>query len=80
MAKKKAPLSVKKSSRKKLPAYVLEFFKKEGSRGGKLGGAKAWQKLTREQRSARAKKAAAKSAVVRSKKAAVKKKAKEETA
>lgn len=48
MAKKKVPLSPE----------ALEYFKQQGSRGGKLGGAKAWENLTPEERSARARKAA----------------------
>jgi len=38
---------------------TLEFFKKQGARGGKMGGALAWAGLTAEQRSERAKKAVA---------------------
>jgi hypothetical protein len=62
----------------KLPAEVLEFFRKQGAKGGKSGGAQGGKKsletMTPQERSARAKKAAAKSAEVRSKKAAAKKK------
>jgi hypothetical protein len=66
----------------KLPPEALEFFKKQGAKGGRMGGSKAWENLTPEERSARAKKAvaareakraAAKSGEVRSKKAAAKK-------
>ena len=57
-----------------IPAEVLEYFRKQGAKGGKLSGSARMQKLTPEQRSAIAKKAAAKSAEVRSKKAASKKK------
>jgi hypothetical protein len=62
-------------NKKAIPAEVLEFFRKQGKRGGKLSGKARMVKLTPEQRSAIAKKAAAKSAEVRSKKAAAKKKA-----
>jgi hypothetical protein len=46
--------------KKKLPPDVLEFFRKEGAKGGRkggsLGGKTAAANLTPEQRSARAKK------------------------
>jgi hypothetical protein len=48
----------------KLPPDVLEFFRKEGQKGGKATA----KKLSPEQRRERAQKAAAKSAEVRSKK------------
>jgi hypothetical protein len=47
------------ATKKELPPEVLEFFKKQGSRGGKLGGSKAWANLTPEERSTRAKNAVA---------------------
>lgn len=59
--------------KKPLPPEALEFFRKEGARGGKLGAKRVLEVMTAEQRTARAKKAAAKSAEVRSKKAAAKK-------
>ncbi len=63
----------------KIPEDVLEFFRKQGARGGKKGHAARMEKLTPEQRSVIAKKAAAASAKVRSarakKKTAVAKKA-----
>jgi uncharacterized protein YdaU (DUF1376 family) len=55
--------------RQKLPPDVLEFFRKQGSRGGKIGGKRSLETMTPEERTARAKKAAAKSAEVRTKKA-----------
>jgi hypothetical protein len=79
-------------NKNKLPPEVLAFFKQQGSIGGKLGGSKAWENLTPEERSERAKKAvaareakratkkAAKSAEVRTKKAAAKKRATKENA
>jgi hypothetical protein len=66
-------------NKEKLPPEVLEYFKKQGSKGGKLGGSKAWENLTPEQRSARAKHAVAAREAKRattSNKAAAKKKAK----
>jgi hypothetical protein len=54
---------------KKLPKDVMEFFRKSGREGGKIGGPAAAAAMTPEQRTARAKKAAAASARVRAKKA-----------
>jgi len=49
--------------RKKLPRDVLEYFRGQGKRGGKIGGSaggkKAAASMTPEQRSARARKAVA---------------------
>src|SRR5689334_21453211 len=49
--------------RKKLPAEVIEWFRKQGAKGGALGGSKggkmAAANMTPEQRVARAKKAVA---------------------
>lgn len=63
--------------RKKLPPDVLEFFReagrKGGSKGGKIGGKRSLETMSPEERTARAKKAAAKSAEVRATKAAKKK-------
>jgi hypothetical protein len=56
--------------KKKLPPEVLAFFKKQGSIGGKIGGKRSLETMTPEARTARAKKAAAKSAEVRSRKQA----------
>jgi hypothetical protein len=61
--------------RKKLPLEALEFFKQAGRRGGKIGGKRSLETMTPEERTERAKKAAAKSAEVRKKKAAKKRKA-----
>jgi hypothetical protein len=55
--------------RKKLPPEVIEYFRKQGERGGKIGGETAARNMTAEERTARAKKAAAASAAVRSSKA-----------
>jgi hypothetical protein len=46
-------------AKKKLPEEVLEYFRRQGRIGGKIGGAKAWANLTQEERSARAKHAVA---------------------
>lgn len=45
-------------ARKKIPAEALEFFRKAGARGGKIGTKMRMEKLTPEQRSALAKGAA----------------------
>lgn len=58
---------------KKLPSEVLEFFRKEGSKGGKIGGKRSLETLTPEERSDRARKAALASAAVRTKKSIAKK-------
>jgi len=55
--------------RRKLPAEVLEFFKKQGAKGGRIGGKRSLETMTPEERTARAKRAAAKSAEVRRKRA-----------
>jgi hypothetical protein len=47
----------------------LEFFRKQGARGGKIGGKRSLETMTPEERTARAKKAAAKSAEVRKRRA-----------
>ena len=56
-----------------MPKDILEFFRKTGRQGGKIGGKRSLETMTPEQRTARAKKAAAASAKVRAKKAAAKK-------
>lgn len=57
---------------KKLPAEVLDYFRKQGAKGGKIGGKKSLETMTPEERSARAKKASAAAAAVRKAKAAKK--------
>jgi hypothetical protein len=44
---------------KKLPPEVLEFFRKQGAKGGKIGGKRSLETMTPEQRSERARKAVA---------------------
>jgi len=46
-------------ARKKLPKDVLEFFRQQGAKGGKLSGAARMRKMTPEQRSEVARKAVA---------------------
>jgi len=55
--------------KRKLPAAVLEFFRQQGAKGGRIGGKRSLETMTPQERTARAKKAAAKSAEVRSRKA-----------
>lgn len=50
---------VEDMARKKIPAEALEFFRKAGSRGGKIGTKARMKKLTPEQRTELARKAAA---------------------
>lgn len=46
-------------TKKRLPPEVLEFFRKEGAKGGKIGGKRSLETMTPEERTARAKKASA---------------------
>ncbi len=56
-------------ARKKLPPEVLEYFRKQGAKGGKIGGSaggkRSLETMTPEERSARAKKASAAAVAVR---------------
>jgi hypothetical protein len=54
---------------KKLPPDVLAFFKEQGAKGGRIGGKRALETMTRAQRVARAKKASAAAVRKRSAKA-----------
>jgi len=58
-------------AKKKLPPEVLEYFRKQGAKGGKIGGKiggkRSLETMTPEERSARAKKASAAAAVARKK-------------
>jgi hypothetical protein len=58
---------------KKLPSAVLQFFREQGARGGRIGGRRALQTMTSAERVARAKKASA-AAVAARKKAGKKRK------
>jgi hypothetical protein len=55
--------------KKKLPPDVLEFFRKEGARGGRLGGKRSLETMTVEERRLRAKKASEAAAAARKVKA-----------
>jgi hypothetical protein len=44
---------------KRLPPAIREFFKKQGAKGGKIGGKRSLETMTAEQRSERARKAVA---------------------
>jgi hypothetical protein len=50
-------------AKKRLPPEVLEYFRKQGAKGGKIGGSaggkRSLETMTAEERSARAKKASA---------------------
>jgi hypothetical protein len=50
---------------RKLPPEVLEFFRKQGAKGGKIGGKRSLETMTPEERVARAKKASAAAAAAR---------------
>jgi hypothetical protein len=55
---------------KRLPPDVLEYFRKQGSKGGKIGGKMALENMTSAERKARARKAGQASAAARKAKAA----------
>jgi hypothetical protein len=57
-----------------LSEEALEFFRQQGARGGKIGGKRSLETMTREQRSERARKASKKAAEVRAQRAAAVKK------
>jgi hypothetical protein len=50
---------------KKLPTEVLEYFRKQGAKGGKIGGKRSLETMTPEERAARAKKASDAAVVAR---------------
>jgi hypothetical protein len=54
---------------KKLPPSVLAYFREQGARGGRIGGRRSLETMTREQRVARAKKASAAAVAARKRKA-----------
>jgi hypothetical protein len=43
----------------KLPPEVLEYFRRQGAKGGRIGGKRSLETMTPEQRSERARKAVA---------------------
>jgi hypothetical protein len=53
----------------RLPADVLDYFRKQGARGGKIGGKRAAANLTAAERSKRATKASKAAAIARTAKA-----------
>ncbi len=57
---------------KRLPPEVLEFFRKQGAKGGKIGGKiggkRSLETMTPEERTARAKKASAAAVAARKRK------------
>lgn len=54
--------------RKRLPEDVLDYFRAQGARGGKIGGKRLAASMTPAERTARARKAGKASAVARTKK------------
>jgi hypothetical protein len=58
---------------KRLPADVLDYFRKQGAKGGRIGGKRALVTMTAAQRSARATKASKAAAIVRTAKAKARK-------
>jgi hypothetical protein len=56
-----------------LPEEALEFFRKQGARGGRIGGKKSLETMTPEARLERARKASKRAAEVRAERAAAKK-------
>jgi hypothetical protein len=50
---------------KKLPTYVLAYFRKQGAKGGKIGGKRSLETMTPAERSARATKASQAAAAAR---------------
>ena len=54
---------------KKLPPDVLEYFRKQGAKGGKIGGKMALETMTSAERRERAKKAGQASGLARQAKA-----------
>jgi hypothetical protein len=58
----------------RLPPEVLAFLRKQGSKGGKIGGKRSLETMTAAERSARAKKASVAGVAARRKKAAARRK------
>ncbi|MCX6595026.1 MAG: hypothetical protein NTV70_01500 [Acidobacteria bacterium] len=48
-----------------LPPDVLEYFRMQGAKGGKIGGKRSLETMTPEERTARAKKASAAAVIAR---------------
>jgi hypothetical protein len=51
--------------KKKIPPDVLEYFRKQGAKGGRIGGKRSLETMTSEERTARAKKASDAAVAVR---------------
>jgi hypothetical protein len=54
---------------KKLPKAVLDYFREQGARGGRIGGKRSLETMTSDERIARATKASRAASAVRRKKA-----------
>jgi hypothetical protein len=52
-------------AKKRLPAEVMEYFRKQGAKGGKIGGKRSLETMTPGERTARAKKASDAAAAAR---------------
>jgi hypothetical protein len=61
---------------KSLPPEVLTYLRKQGAKGGKIGGKRSLETMTAAERSARAKKASVAGVAARRKNAAARRKAK----
>jgi hypothetical protein len=46
-------------AKRRFPPEVVEFFRKQGAKGGKIGGKRSLKTMTPEERAARAKKGSA---------------------
>lgn len=57
----------------KLPPEVLEYFRKQGAKGGRIGGKRSLETMTPDARTARAKKASIAAMAARESKKATKK-------
>ncbi len=56
-------------AKKTLPPDVLEYFRQQGAKGGKIGGKRSLETMTPEERAARAKKASDAAVIARKAKA-----------
>jgi len=52
-------------AKKRLPPEVLDYFRKQGAKGGRIGGKRSLETMTPEERTARAKKASTAAAAAR---------------
>jgi hypothetical protein len=51
------PIKIPTTMARRLPPAVIEFLREQGAKGGRIGGKRALQTMTAEQRTARARKA-----------------------